>query len=300
VRIPTSLFSDLSDIILNFKRYITSDFARKPRTLFEVDRFKATEFRQLLLYTGVVALKDILSDDQYHNFLHLSCAIRILITPDVCIALNECAQNMLYDFVVSFGEIYGKEFITYNVHNLIHLPSDVKNFGCLDNFSAFPAESHMFQIKQKICIQSGKPLQQLIKRLSEQDAKLNKTNNSGNLNMKKDYIEIKCKTFTLSNKQPNNVCLLKNGKFLRITNILKKDGLIYVTGQYLKLLSSFFKQPIDSINLGIYLCSLEDSSDSLTSSFAINHIFCKVMVLPFKELFVTLPIAHSHESQDSD
>ncbi|CAH1103751.1 unnamed protein product [Psylliodes chrysocephalus] len=107
VRIPTSLFSDLSEIIVNFKQYISSDFSRKPRTLFEVVRFKATEFRQLLLYTGVVALKGILSDDQYSNFLHISCAIRILITPDLCMELNESAQNVLHDFVVSYGELYG-------------------------------------------------------------------------------------------------------------------------------------------------------------------------------------------------
>ena len=38
---------------------ISSDFARQPRGLHEVKRWKATEFRQFVFYTGMIALKNV-------------------------------------------------------------------------------------------------------------------------------------------------------------------------------------------------------------------------------------------------
>ena len=51
------------------------------------------------------------------------------------------AEELLRLFVVDFGKIYGQIMLTYNVHNLIHLANDAKNFGALHNFSAFAFES---------------------------------------------------------------------------------------------------------------------------------------------------------------
>lgn len=39
----------ISDRLVDLKCYIPSEFARKPRSLFEVLHWKATEFRQFLL-----------------------------------------------------------------------------------------------------------------------------------------------------------------------------------------------------------------------------------------------------------
>jgi hypothetical protein len=41
--------------LLKIKYYIPREFSRLPRNLSDVDRFKATEFRQLLLYTGPIS-----------------------------------------------------------------------------------------------------------------------------------------------------------------------------------------------------------------------------------------------------
>ena len=49
-----------------------SEFARQPRGLHEMDRWKATELRQFLLYTGPVVLKDVLSPEKYKHFLSLT------------------------------------------------------------------------------------------------------------------------------------------------------------------------------------------------------------------------------------
>ncbi|XP_076876019.1 uncharacterized protein LOC143525682 isoform X1 [Brachyhypopomus gauderio] len=79
VRLPSRLVDRISDSLLSFRAHIPDEFARKPRSLKEVDRWKATEFRQFLLYTGTVVLRDTLNPEVYSNFLLLSTAIAILV-----------------------------------------------------------------------------------------------------------------------------------------------------------------------------------------------------------------------------
>jgi len=54
------------------------EFARKPRSLSFIKLWKATEFRNLLLYTSPIAFKFFLRKDLYNHFLVLRVAIRIL------------------------------------------------------------------------------------------------------------------------------------------------------------------------------------------------------------------------------
>ena len=56
-------------------------FARKPRGLEEIDRWKATEYRQFLLHTGKVVLHNVLNPELYNNFLYLDVASSIMISP---------------------------------------------------------------------------------------------------------------------------------------------------------------------------------------------------------------------------
>ena len=70
-----SVISSISDNLLQMKSFIPSEFARRPRSLYEFNRWKATEFRQLLLYTGQVVLVGKLPDEMYKNFLLLAVSI---------------------------------------------------------------------------------------------------------------------------------------------------------------------------------------------------------------------------------
>ncbi|EFN77288.1 hypothetical protein EAI_00144, partial [Harpegnathos saltator] len=149
-----------SQHLINIKYCIPSEFARKPRTLLDIDRWKATELRQFLLYTGIVILKSTLSPLWYNHFLSLSIAIRIMANPQLCTKYLAYAYSLLLWFVSNYGVIYGEEYISHNVHNLIHIANDVKIFGCLDNFSCFKFENHMQKLKRKLH-NCGKPLQEL-------------------------------------------------------------------------------------------------------------------------------------------
>lgn len=56
--------------------------------------------------------------------------------------------------------------LVYNVHSLIHLVDDVKLYGPLDSFSAFPFESYMSKVK-KMIRRNNNALPQIFNRIQE-------------------------------------------------------------------------------------------------------------------------------------
>ncbi|KYM94366.1 hypothetical protein ALC62_15008, partial [Cyphomyrmex costatus] len=154
--------SNLENVL---KIHVPFEFVRKPRSLNLVKLWKATEYRQLLLYTGPVAFKNILRSDIYDHFITLHVAIRILCSTHLQ-NLYDYSQELLEHFVKSFALIYGIHNISHNVHGLIHLVRDAKKFGTLDNFSAFKYENFLQTLK-KLLKKYDKPLQQIVRRCVE-------------------------------------------------------------------------------------------------------------------------------------
>lgn len=125
-RLPSWKVNQISSALHNIrKKNITKDFSRKPRALVEISRWKATELRQFLLYTGIIVLKNKLSDDCYQHFLTLSISMRILLSPNLKKLVNY-AQKLLDYFVKTFEQLYGSHLISHNVHGLLHLTEDYK------------------------------------------------------------------------------------------------------------------------------------------------------------------------------
>lgn len=81
--LPSNLIDVIDEKLIHLSKYIPNEFQRKQNSrrhpLRDANRWKATELRQCLLYTGIIVFKDILSKDTYNNFLALSIAIRILL-----------------------------------------------------------------------------------------------------------------------------------------------------------------------------------------------------------------------------
>lgn len=159
----------ISNALMALKEYIPADFARKPRALAERQRWKATELRQFLLYTGPVVLSDVLALPLYQNFMLLPVSIFILSNPKLCLALNAFVHSLLVSFVEHFTQLYGQEHIVYNVRGLIHLCEDVRLHGNLDLISGFPYENVLGRIIKMIRTPHH-PLSQVICRLSEMNS----------------------------------------------------------------------------------------------------------------------------------
>jgi len=166
-RLPSSSLRLLSEKLLMLSSWVPQEFARWPRAVCEVDRWKATEFRLFLLYTGAVTLPGILPQVVYNHFMLLSVGITLLVSPVHCQIHNEYAHSLLVSFVQSASTLYGDDFVVYSMHGLVHLANDVKRYGSLDDFSAFPFENELKNLKQLVRT-AGNPLAQCVRCVTEQ------------------------------------------------------------------------------------------------------------------------------------
>lgn len=305
VRILDTDLSKASDNLLQIKKYLPVEFARLPRNLNEVDRFKATEFRQLLLYTGPVIFKNILSRDQYKHFMSLHCAIRILCSPKFYLVHNDYANDLLKYFIKNYGTLYGHEHISHNVHNLIHLPSDCKMHGPLDNFSSFKFESFLYQIKKTVKF-SRNPLPQIICRLKEKEhLEAEHCNNTYPYlkNEKENTVQINehitcyktlvCKDFEIIINSKDDCVILNDNSVLLVQDIFQMvvSKNIFIVGRKFLNVKPFFLEPCDSGILGI---NIVDSISANCITVPLDDIQLKCFKCPYKEnSYVIIPLLHN-------
>lgn len=160
---------EISQKLNGLQGQMPSEFARQPRGLQELDRWKATEFRQFLLYTGPIVLKNTVSSQLYAHFVTLTVAVSIMLDSDdrTRAAYLDFSTELMRHFVSSCPALYGKTFSVYNVHALLHIHEDVSRFRCsLNDICCFPYENYLQQIKR--LVRTGQnPLAQVSKRLVE-------------------------------------------------------------------------------------------------------------------------------------
>ncbi|KAJ8983167.1 hypothetical protein NQ317_016266 [Molorchus minor] len=180
--------------------------------------------------------------------------------------------------------------MSHNVHNILHIISDVEYMGTLDKFSAFPFENMLQKIKNLIR-KGDNPLAQVVKRISEINKSsphiFSKIQSSSKITYKKfhergpllpqtnspQFEEIVFKTFTLKIFEHNNCCVLKDGKYQE-----KKD---------------LFSVPCKSSDLQIYVVS----KSGPLQVFPLKEVSFKCVKLFFKDDYVVLPLQHTDENE---
>lgn len=262
-----------------------SEFARQPRSISELDRWKATEFRQFLLYTGPVVLKNVLSEDHYTHFLCLSVAMSILLdsSHEKRHAYLSYAKELMHTFVSNCPKLYGVTFTVYNVHGLLHMCDDVTNFECsLNDLSAFPFENYLQTLKKHIK-NSKNPIVQVTKRVKEIEklASLSKSKKAASIKVSQ---RPKDAWFVLDKGEYAMVQeVLRHGMF--VCDIIKPDQT-----------SSFFSVPCDSKLIDVvYVQRLAHRTRKRTLHR--NQLIRKAVCLPYKEGHVIFPLLHEIEKQ---
>ena len=275
--------NEISDNLQSLNGKLPSEFARQPRRLCDLDRRKATEFRQFLLYTGPLVLKGIVSSKVYKHFLTYHVALSILLTSN-----NETrnfylgyAQELLAYFVSNAKKQYGDTFTVYNVHNLLHLHEDVAHFDCsLNDISAFPFENHMQTLKRFVR-NSINPISQVIKRQTE----------------------LECTTFSRSDnscsiavRQRDSCFLTCNGKLCLVKENL--PGKRYKCDVFkIDCMENLYCQPLKSKDLAIgFIRNL--TRISTTSKVYEKSAFVKeIVLLPWHSGYAMFPMLHDVEGK---
>lgn len=284
-------------------KHIPSDFPRKfESTFMHISHWKATEYRLMMVYVGAVLLAEKFFPEQYYqNFLLLLAAMRVLLSNDMQDNIPT-VRSIIKQFIEESATLYGKEFVSYNVHSLLHLPDDYAHFGNLQQISAFPFESYL-GTHIKASVHSGyKPLHQIAQQIL--------LDNSNILNETKTYPQLRQldKSSSSHNKKVykkvaieagvaigmgelgarNNAIILRDHSIAIVSSIFMTDS-IYLEVQKFGSVSDFFSSPLNSSSIGIY------KVDKLLPSkciLPIHEYKRKLMLLPFKSFYVALELLH--------
>ena len=177
--------------------------------------------------------------------------MRILLHPDTCKQFNVFATGLLEEFVIDCPGLDGYDFMSYNVHGLIHLPSDALLHGHLDRVSAFPFEDFLGNLKKMIRKPNAK-LKQVVHRyierekhgISEKPTEISfipvfqsKHEHSDGPMLPNvsgiHYTEMQISGFRFTISQPNNYMILNDRKVVVVKNFVRThDNEDFVLGSF--------------------------------------------------------------------
>ena len=190
--------------------------------------------------------------------------------------------------------LYGNGFISYNVHNLVHLTDDYKSHGCLEVFSTFKFENYL-GVHIKGAVKSGyKPLNQIVAHIMHTNDDVSKESNDFPRFIMDRYKKCYCKIILKNGTSlttghlgsRNNGIQLEDGTLAIVKSILPSKKLEI---QCFSKSRTFFKEPMNSKIVGIFKVSKLNKIKFISC----HEISKKVMLLPYKSSHVAISLLHS-------
>lgn len=133
---------EINSILIGIR--LPMEIHRSVRSLHVLPYWKGSECATFLNYVGVALFEKYLVDTQYTNFLNLFCGTTICST-EYFNRYLPVAQMMFENYIKTFRQSF--RCISSNIHNLVHITSEVERFGPLPTMSSYPFENQLYQIK---------------------------------------------------------------------------------------------------------------------------------------------------------
>lgn len=307
VRLPSWKIDIISNDAISLKTSFPCEFSRKPRSLDEFSRFKATKFRTYLLYIFPIILKKTLTNNCFKHFMALNIAMMVLLSPDHSSYINH-ARDLLKYFVHTFKNLNGSHNISHNIHGLLHIADDCERYGPLDNCSAFPFENYTQTLKFFIR-KPDKPLEQVVLRYQERRklnkndrSKIDKFNLAGphnkgpllhNYTTSPQYNKLILNNFKFKSQiDSDSYFCSNNNEIVKLINIAHSTntGQVILIGKKFESMQDLYVEPIKSSHFGIYI--VNNLSITL-QTWAITDIKIKVIIFNFENKLIAVPFLHT-------
>lgn len=226
----------LNKRMIQLRDFIPNCFSRKPRSFKDFAYFKATEIRQLLLYTGKIVFKDLMGTDEiYENLVTYNSVCALLVDERTAQPYSEYCQLLMKRFVDDCQKIYGNCFLVYNIHSQLHFPFVAEKHGSIDNVSAYAFESYLGGLK-KMVMSSHRPIISLVKGVQRMQAA-------------ESARKLKSTTHFISTKAPNNIYIdVEKDRCLQVIEFTDET----VTCMEYYVCGPFYEKPFDSRKIGCY------------------------------------------------
>lgn len=294
----------VSSVLIQYNANLPVEIHRKIRALQHIHFFKATEFRTILLYAGIVAFKTFLPLPEYELYLKLFCAVTICSTKQYT-QYFPLARTLFVEYIEGCIDLCGLDSITSNIHNLCHIVDDIERFGDLTAISAYEFENALHQMKI-LLKQCNKPLEQLARRLHEISSRaapisfVNDTFPKVNCQFICDddpnllafrKIEYKPNTL-LSNENKNKWILLNNNAIARFEFAFLTGNKYFIRARPLNstLRQNFFTRPFNSSYINIFLTNDDELA---AQNYDLSNVKAKLFCMPYGNRFVFMPLIHT-------
>uniref|UniRef100_A0A182W6A9 DUF4218 domain-containing protein n=1 Tax=Anopheles minimus TaxID=112268 RepID=A0A182W6A9_9DIPT len=101
------------------------------------------------IHRKFLILLEITSEEQYNHFMLFFCSTT-LFSSNVYKVHWPLANMLLQLYVKQYANIYGPEFISSNVHNLLHVFTEEDQFGPIGSISSYPFENHLQYLNRSL------------------------------------------------------------------------------------------------------------------------------------------------------
>lgn len=299
-KVGQRLKNEVSRRLIFIRSSIPCEFQRKTRSLKSLNKFKATEFRFILLYCGPIIFYNILNVNRMKNFLLLHVVCRILCNENLITKYHQHAKIYLQRFFLGLKNLYSRIQVM-NMHCVIHAADDIIAMGCnFSRISAFPFEI-FFRKLTSLIRTPFRPLAQVCRRLHElskiDPPKPQKPYRIQILIVNQNNIlALKFKQYTLKTQSPDNFVMLKNKKLFEIKGMSRTEGGITIEGKIWKTQRSLYLYPTDSKDL--YMWQLHQKPQEELVSYNLNDVKVKMVKLSMNlkrrgmKRIYTMPLLH--------
>lgn len=178
------------------------------------------------------------------------------------------------------------------MHGLLHLTNDVRRFGNVDSYSAFPYESNM-SIFRKYCRKPSLPLQQFFNRMREIEmhGTINNRDNDSSVRVSMPYNngdsfpryrKIQFNNIHLNIGLRDSCCILQNGFICIVFDIIIRNSSYLLQVKNFVQVENVYDVGIPFSAVGVYKCS------NLCNDFIyinIEEVKAKCYRMPFQQHF---------------
>ena len=180
-------------------------------------------------------------------------------------------QEALETYVTLCEQLYGLQFLSYNVHSLLHLVADVQLLGPSETFSAFCFENSVPELR-KFIRKPGLKLSQVYNRIAEKDDFISTpSNNSIHIRLSQRHADaplsevtpshlcqqfkkLTIGKFTFATSRRDSCCLLKNSNICIIKNIILMEGNVKLILQEFRSCTAMYDVGFTSDSVQVYHC----------------------------------------------
>ena len=135
--------SYISNIDTFLKAIKVPDFIRRhPRSVESSKKWKASEFRNWLLFWSLPIMSEYLPDDYKQHWMELVLASYLILQDRISPRDLEVAHELFRSFSRKIRHLYRMQEYKYNLHQLLHFKMMVENWGPAWGISTFMFENY--------------------------------------------------------------------------------------------------------------------------------------------------------------